>query len=145
MTIWAILFFIGYLGLFDPGQHLDQNLLIVELIDLKSTDGKILASIYDVPVTFPKTHGMMEQKILTDIPGDKMIIQFDHLPLGKYAIAILHDENGDEKMNFNLFGFPKEGFCFSNNIRPKFRRPTFEEAEIELKDSCKQIQIKMKY
>jgi uncharacterized protein (DUF2141 family) len=122
-----------------------EHEVIIELTNLRSTNGKILASIYDEPETFPKTRNMMKQKILDGIPGEKMIIQFDHLSPGTYAIAVMHDENGDEKMNFNLLGFPKEGYCFSNNVRPHFRKPTWEEAKFELDSKQKHIQISMKY
>lgn len=121
------------------------NEVIIELSNLRSTQGKILISIYDEPETFPKKKNMMEQKILSNIPGEKMIIRFGRLSLGTYAIAILHDENGDEKMNFNLLGFPTEGYCFSNNVRPKFRKPTWEEAKFELKNKHKRIYISMEY
>jgi uncharacterized protein (DUF2141 family) len=88
---------------------------------------------------------MLEQKILSDIPGEKMIIRFDSLSFGTYAVAAMHDENGDEKMNFNLLGMPKEGYCFSNNIRPKFRRPTWNEAKFDIKRKTSRIYVEMKY
>lgn len=128
-----------------PFQGENRQGVIIELTNLRSTEGKILASIYDDPRSFPKTHDMKEQKILTHIPGEKMIIHFDDLPPGTYAIAIMHDENGDEKMNFSLLGFPKEGYCFTNNVRPKFRKPTFDESKFELGDKNKYLHIIMKY
>jgi uncharacterized protein (DUF2141 family) len=119
--------------------------VIVELSNLRSTKGKILISIYDDPGTFPKDEKMLEEKIITYIPGNKMRIHFDSLSLGTYAIAALHDENGDEKMNFNLLGLPKEGYCFSNNVRPSLRRPTWDEAKFEIRKNTTRIYIEMKY
>jgi len=123
----------------------NHHSVIVEITHLRSTEGNILISIYDEASTFPKDKNMLEQKILSDIPAEKMIIRFDSLSLGTYAIAVLHDENGDEKLNFNLLGFPKEGYCFSNNVRPKFRRPTWDEAKFDLKKKTHRIYIIMKY
>ncbi len=41
-----------------------------------------------------------------------------------------HDENSNSLLDKkNLFGIPKEGYGFSNNIRPKFRGANFEESQ----------------
>jgi uncharacterized protein (DUF2141 family) len=145
MSILITILFSILTGLSMPFQEENHHELIVELTGLRSTEGKILASIYDDPKTFPKLRGMKEQKILSEIPGEKMVIRFHHLTPGDYAIAIMHDENGDEKMNFNLLGFPKEGYCFSNNVKPKYRRPSFGEAKVRVENGSEHIHIRMKY
>jgi uncharacterized protein (DUF2141 family) len=43
---------------------------------------------------------------------------FDGLVPGQYGIALLHDENKNDKMDSNRFGFPREGYGVSNNPRP---------------------------
>ena len=62
-----------------------------------------------------------------------MAVTFEDLPYGTYAITILHDENGNLKVDANFLGIPKEGYGFSNNARNLFRAPKFEEAKFELK------------
>lgn len=62
-------------------------------------------------------------------PGDsaEMDIEFADLPPGDYAVRVLHDENGNGKMDSNPLGMPLEGYGFSNN--PMVMRPaTFDEA-----------------
>jgi len=145
MSFFSSFFLSFMIRLLVPFQGGDQQEVIVELTNLRSTDGMILASIYDDPESFPKSHEMKEQKILSQIPGERMTIHFDHLLPGTYAIAIMHDENGDSKMNFSFLGFPKEGYCFSNNVRPKFRKPTFDEAKFKLENRNIRIHIIMKY
>lgn len=124
-------------------QH--DTVVVVDLTDLRSREGKILISIYDDPETFPDDEKMMEQKILKDITGETMRIRFEQLTSGTYAIAAMHDENGDEQMNFNLLGMPKEGYCFSNNVKPKLRRPHWDEAKFEVGKKDTLIRIEMKY
>jgi uncharacterized protein (DUF2141 family) len=131
-----------------PGTALQQdqeNTLVVDLINLRSDKGKVLISIYNDPETFPEDDIMLEQKILSFVSADSMRIFFDELTPGTYAIAAMHDENGDEKMNFNLIGMPKEGYCFSNNVRPKLRKPTWEEAKFQIGREDRHIRIIMKY
>lgn len=50
---------------------------------------------------------------------------------GRYAIKVVHDENGNGKLDTNFMGMPVEGYGFSNNPRV-MRMPTFEEAAFEL-------------
>jgi uncharacterized protein (DUF2141 family) len=45
-------------------------------------------------------------------------------------------------LDTNLFGVPQEPYGFSNNVRPKFRAPNFEEAKIQVKEQ-KYISIKL--
>jgi uncharacterized protein (DUF2141 family) len=35
-----------------------------------------------------------------------------HIKPGKYAIAVIHDENCNGKLDTNMFGIPKEGYGF---------------------------------
>lgn len=49
-----------------------------------------------------------------------------NIPAGAYAVAIFQDNNGNGKLDENMFGAPKEPFAFSNNIVPKLSPPKFE-------------------
>jgi uncharacterized protein (DUF2141 family) len=56
------------------------------------------------------------------------------LPPGRYAIAVLHDENSNHKLDRNMLGWPKEGFGFSNNPKVGLSAPSFDAAAIQV--SC---------
>ena len=55
-----------------------------------------------------------------------------YVPIGEYAITLYHDENGNEKLDKNVFGIPKERYGFSNNeygphgSKPKFKKAAFK-------------------
>eukprot|EP01038_Epipyxis_sp_PR26KG_P002145 gene2145-3047_t len=57
---------------------------------------------------------------------------FKGLADGTYAVAVLHDTNGNQKMDFSALGLPAEDWGMSNNVRPSFRGPTFKEASVKL-------------
>ena len=50
------------------------------------------------------------------------------LPPGRYALAALHDENSNHKLDRNMFSIPKEGFGFSNNPKVFLSPPSFDTA-----------------
>ena len=54
-------------------------------------------------------------------------IELTGLAPATYAIALLHDENGNSKMDTTL-GMPREGFAFSRNPKIRFGPPKFADA-----------------
>lgn len=55
------------------------------------------------------------------------------LKAGAYAFVAYFDANGDGKLNRGgLFGKPKEPFIFSNGIKPKLRKPHFDETKVDV-------------
>jgi uncharacterized protein (DUF2141 family) len=65
------------------------------------------------------------------LADDKITIEL-HLPAGHYAIAVLHDENSNHKLDRNLIGWPKEGFGFSNNPKVGMSAPNFGTAAMQI-------------
>ena len=49
---------------------------------------------------------------------------------GEYAVAVVHDTNGNEVADTNLLGMPTEGVGVSNNVMPRMSAPTFEAARV---------------
>lgn len=64
------------------------------------------------------------------------------LPAGQYAIRLMHDVDGDEKLKRNLVGMPKEPYGFSNNVRGKFGPPKWKDAAFQFEgDSTMTIDL----
>jgi len=51
---------------------------------------------------------------------------------GDYALVVGLDENGDGRLNRNFLGKPTEPFVFSNNIKPKLSKPSFDKTRVTL-------------
>lgn len=67
-----------------------------------------------------------------------------HAPAtGTYAIAVVHDENSNNKMDVAIF-LPKEGFGFSRNPTITVGPPSFKSASFAVAGDMRQS-IKMKY
>lgn len=60
------------------------------------------------------------------------IFTFSNLKSGKYAVAVYHDENSNEKIDTNIWGVPEELYGFSNNVRGTFGPPSLEKQLFEL-------------
>lgn len=57
------------------------------------------------------------------------------VPPGTWAVLAYQDENGNDQLDRNLIGIPKEPYGFSRDARGKFGPPSFEDAAIEVGDA----------
>jgi uncharacterized protein (DUF2141 family) len=64
---------------------------------------------------------------------------------GIYAIAALHDENLNGKMDKTWYGKPVEGFGSSNNPKVGSGPPGFEESSASIDENNNHFNIKMNY
>lgn len=120
--------------------------LKIEIIEIRNQKGKILVSLFDKAKGFPTNFQLAFRNAELEIPESrKVYVEFDNLPYGDYAVSVLHDENDNKKMDYTLIGLPKEGYCFSNNYRPKIKNPSFRQAGFFLERPLKTLQLKMIY
>jgi uncharacterized protein (DUF2141 family) len=75
----------------------------------------------------------------------KVTVVLEGIPAGDYSIVILHDENSNMKLDRNLFGWPKEGFGFSNNPHIGFGPPPFRETLLHVGCPVTQTAIHVVY
>ncbi|MDX1902725.1 MAG: DUF2141 domain-containing protein [Thermonemataceae bacterium] len=118
----------------------------LEVKGIKNQKGKVLVNLFKEAKGFPTNNKYAYRSTEIEISADgKAITEFLELPYGDYAIAVLHDENNNKKMDYNLLGMPKEGYCFSNNYRPTFKNPSFRQAGFFLERSSKTLALEMIY
>ena len=66
---------------------------------------------------------------------------FRDLPFGEYVIKVFHDENGNHKLDRNLFGAPTEAYGFSNNARAALGPPDYKKAMFQFGKTGMTIRI----
>jgi len=52
----------------------------------------------------------------------------EHIPPGTHALALIHDENMNGKLDTNWLEIPKEGYYFSNDVKAVRGAPSFSDA-----------------
>ncbi len=110
-------------------QLAENNDIKVNITHLRNDKGYVLISLFKDGIGYPDKPEKALKKGKVSINNKNAIMIFTGLPPGNYAIAILHDENGDLKMNTNFFGIPKEGYGFSNNVMGTFGPPGYSRAK----------------
>ena len=117
--------------------------LDISITGIKKPEGKIQIGLYNNKESFPNVD---EQYKLFYIDANEFsgVYTIKDLPKGEYAVAIFHDKNSDMICNTNFLGIPKEGYGFSNNIKPRLSTPSFNDCKIYLNNNI-QITIKLIY
>lgn len=118
----------------------------VNIYNLRNNKGHVLISLFKDGNGYPDKPEKAFKIDKATISNNKAEFFFKELPPGNYAIAILHDQNDDQKMNTNFFGLPKEGYGFSNNVMGTFGPPGYNKANFNhASGTITIIQIKTRY
>ena len=111
-----------------------------------SKAGELHIAIYDSKEAFEQDRGeqgaaagIVDGLIIAATPG-KFSHDFD-LPTGTYAIGVFHDVNGNNSLDTNFLGIPKEQYGFGNDATGSFGPPSFDEAAIKVSKDATHIII----
>ena len=128
-------------------QRNDTATLTVRVTGARNTKGKIWVTVFQDAQGFPEDPSKAVRQQSVDIDPNTMSAQvtFKDLPQGTFAVSVLHDENGNGKMDKNFVGMPKEGYGASNNPKKKKRAPTFDEAKFSLNSTGQTTEITLIY
>ena len=126
--MYILLLYFSLLTSFTPKENPQ---LIIKVENIEVLKGDIRIGIFNSNEKFLNQGRSFSEYKVADTDTTETII-IDDLPKGEYAFIMYHDKNDDGKMNRNFIGIPKEPFGFSNNVRPKLSKPTFEECKFIL-------------
>lgn len=118
--------------------------LLVHVTGFRNSKGKAGGAVFTSPKGWPENITKSLAHGGFPIDQDHATLTF-HLPAGKYAVAVLHDENMNHKLDRNLLGIPKEGFGFANNPRVGLRAPDWKDAAINVACPVTEINVKLIY
>lgn len=127
----AAIFFGLTTALFGHSSLAQAASLEVIVSNLSSGTGNVHIALYDQPSRFLDSDGMISN-IETPISGHSARHLFTGLPLGRYAIAVYHDENDNDNFDQGFLGIPLEDYAFSNNAEAFLGPPSFEAAAFNL-------------
>lgn len=129
-----------------PGiaQAVDGVPISIELAGLRNMRGFVLVCVTPNAAAFP------------DCTNDRAATrarvaaaQAGHMRLmvpgrGEYAIAVVHDEDGNGRLN-TMLAIPREGFGFSRNPRLRMGPPRFPDASFTVTDQPVTQSVRLRY
>ncbi len=105
-----------------PGIH-------VKILNIRNSTGTVDCALFDSPVGFPIEflHSATNVMVIK-IRNTQARCDFEDIPPGTHAIAVIHDENSNGKLDTNWLGIPTEGYGFSNDAKGLLGPPSFPAA-----------------
>lgn len=119
--------------------------LIVVVEGVEHERGRLFLSLFDSPEGFPSDPEPALDRVEVDPQAPKTTVTFEDIEAGRYAVAVLHDENGDGEMGTDFLGRPSEGWGVSRDARGSFGPPSFEDAAIDYPGGRVEIAIQLEY
>lgn len=118
----------------------------VTVTNMRSTHGVVRACITARPKGFPQCNAADTTSIKVVAPAAETVtLNFRNVTPGRYAIALLHDENNNGKADRALMMMPTEGFGFSRDAKVRMGPPKFEDAAFDVAGHSMNQTIRMRY
>ena len=118
--------------------------VVVTFSQARSMKGMVRACMVHEAADFPDCTDAPDA-YRANVPTSALQLRFAHVAPGRYAIALLHDENGNGKADLVLGMMPKEGFGFSRDAPLQMGPPKFAAAAFTVGEEPIQLAIKMRY
>ncbi|GMN09296.1 DUF2141 domain-containing protein [Croceitalea sp. MTPC9] len=112
--------------------------LKVTLENVMNDNGNVLASLH-TNETFMKGAGIVN--LAEKAKKGSISFTIENVKPGSYAIMVLHDENNNQRMDYEANGMPKENYGMSNN-EMTMGPPTFADAKFEVADEDLELTIR---
>ncbi|RPH93529.1 MAG: DUF2141 domain-containing protein [Lysobacterales bacterium] len=101
--------------------------LTVRVVDADPVTGTLEISLFSSAEAFLKQPYLQTSGTVNEDGSHQAL--FAKLPPGEYAVVVVHDENGNGKLDTGFLGFGGESYAYSNDARPLFGRPSFDEVK----------------
>jgi uncharacterized protein (DUF2141 family) len=120
--------------------------LRIHVDGLRNSMGVVGSVIFASPDGWPEDTSKSVHSWPTEIPQDKReaTATWD-LPPGEYGVAVIHDENRNQKLDRNFLGIPKEGFGFANNPHVGLSAAPFRAAIVHVTCPVTEINVHLIY
>ncbi|MFC5497272.1 DUF2141 domain-containing protein [Caenimonas terrae] len=105
-----------------PGIH-------VKILNIRNSTGTVACALFDSPAGFPQDYLKMATNVMViKVRKNEARCDFEDIPPGTYAMAVVHDENMNGQLDTNFLGIPREGYGFSNDATGPLGAPPFSAA-----------------
>ncbi len=118
----------------------------VKILDIRNSTGAVACALFESPTGFPTEYLHAATNIMIIKVRDKQArCDFEDIPPGTYALAVVHDENMNGELDANWLGIPTEGYGFSNDAKALLGAPTFSAASFPYDGKNLALTISLNY
>jgi uncharacterized protein (DUF2141 family) len=119
--------------------------LHVGITGLRSDQGAVICYLFSSPAGFPADAKEAAETVRSKITGHRATCDFPAISPGRYAVAVVHDENGNGRLDRNALGLPSEGVGASNMTGAHMGPPSFAGAAFAYDGRTQNLSVRMNY
>jgi len=105
--------------------------IVMQVDTLKTNAGIVYCDLYNTEKGFPNKPDRAIARVKSTPGGKKATCVFSNVKEGRYAVALWQDVDGDQKLDTNFLGIPREPVGSSNNAKGSFGPPKFRDAAFD--------------
>jgi uncharacterized protein (DUF2141 family) len=118
----------------------------VKILNIRNSTGAVACALFESPEGFPTEFLHAATNIMMiKIKDTQARCDFEDIPPGRYALAVIHDENMNGKLDTSRLGIPTEGYGFSNDARALLSAPSFRAASFAYDGQNLALTISLNY
>ncbi len=118
----------------------------VKILNIRNSAGSVACALFESPGGFPAEFLRSATNIMIiKVRATKARCDFEDIPPGTYALAVIHDENMNGKLDSNMLGIPEEGYGFSNDAKALLGAPSFSAASFPYDGRNLELTISLRY
>lgn len=122
-----------------PGIH-------VKILNIRNSTGTVACALFESAEGFPEDYLRMATNVMViKVRKDQARCDFEDIPPGTYAMAVVHDENMNGKLDTNFLGIPREGYGFSNDAQGLLGAPPFSAAAFQYNGQNVELTMSLRY
>ncbi len=113
-----------------------QHKIEVVVNNVEQIKGNMMVALYNNEADYMKKHYDVKKAKIT---GKEVVVEFDNVVPGEYAVTLFQDLNENLKLDTNVLGMPKEPYGFSNNVMGNMGPPSFAQAKVKVDEDKKLV------
>src|ERR671918_2118245 len=128
-VIWLAVFVLANLPALALAQSSSCPGIHVQVLNIRNSTGTVDCALFESPEGFPTEVLRSATNVMViKVRHTQARCDFEDIPPGTYALAVIHDENMNGKLDTNLLGIPTKGYDFSNDVKGSLGPPSFAAA-----------------
>ena len=118
----------------------------VTVLDIRNSAGTVACALFESAAGFPADYLRAATNMMViKVRHTQARCDFESIPPGTYALAVIHDEDMNGKLNTNALGIPTEGYGFSQDATGLIGAPSFTAASFVYNGQNLDLTISLNY
>jgi uncharacterized protein (DUF2141 family) len=125
--------------------HAAEGPIEVRIVGIRDVGGLLRLSLFSSDAGFPEDFRKAARTHSVEAKDSTVIARFDSVPAGIWALAVLHDADGDGVLDRNALGVPREGIGASNGAVRRMGPPRFRDARFLFGGDSLGLRVRLRY